>query len=173
MTETALTELQTQIEAIQREAFAEGYAAAMQAVHELSSRSAPQQSDKAAVPNGSESSDSEIEQPEPNRTAIPLRTSTPVRRSPAKRPAARAVATARSRSRGGRAKRGTNARMIQEILKAAAPRAVRQAEIRRTLQGRGVSLAYPSIGHALGQLRARKAARQVGKSGTWRYSAAA
>jgi hypothetical protein len=173
MAETALTELQNQIEAIEREAFAEGYAAAMQAVKELAARSAPQQNDKAAVPNGSESIDSAIEQPEPNRAAIPLRTGTQVRRSPAKRPTGRAATTGRSRSRHGRAKRGTNARIIQEILKAAAPRAMRQAEIRRTLEGRGVSLPYPSIGHALGQLRARKAARQVGKSGTWRYSAAA
>ena len=172
MAEEALTQLQAQIEAIRREAFAEGYAVAMQAVKELAARSA-QQTDMAVVPNGSESSDSEIEQPAPSRAAIPLRTGTLVRRSPAKRPTARAAATGRSRSRGGRAKRGINAQMIQEILKAAAPRAVRQAEIRRTLQDRGVSLAYPSIGHALGQLRARKAARQVGKSGTWRYSAAA
>ena len=172
MAEEALTELQTQIEAIRREAFAEGYAAAMQAVKELAARSAPQQTDKAAVPNG-ESRDSAIEQPETNRAAIPLRTGNQVRRSPAKRPAARSAVTGARQSRRSRAKRGTNARMIQEILKAAAPRAVRQAEIRRTLQGRGVSLAYPSIGHALGQLRARKAARQVGKSGTWRYSAAA
>ena len=173
MAETALTELQNQIEAIEREAFAEGYAAAMQAVKELAARSAPQQSDKAAVPNGSESIDSAIEQPEPNRAAIPLRTGTQVRRSPAKRPAARSAVTGTRQSRRRRAERGSNARIIQEILKAAAPRAVRQAEIRRTLQGRGVSLPYPSIGHALGQLRARKAARQVGKSGTWRYSAAA
>src|SRR5205823_1308815 len=114
--------------------FAQGYTAAMQAVKELAARSAPQQSEEAAVPNGSESIDSEIEQPEPNRAAIPLRTGTPVRRSPAKRPVTRSAVTGTRRSRGGRAKRGTNARMIQEILKAAAPRAVRQAEIRRTLQ---------------------------------------
>jgi hypothetical protein len=63
--------------------------------------------------------------------------------------------------------------MIQEILKKAAPRAVRQAEIRRSLEERGVLLPYPSIGHALGQLKTRKSAKQVGKSGTWRYSAAA
>ena len=93
MIETALTELQNQIEIIRREAFAEGYAMAMQAVKELTARSAPQQSDKAAVPNGSKSSDIAIEQPEPNRAAIPLRTGTQVRRSPAKRPAARSAVT--------------------------------------------------------------------------------
>jgi hypothetical protein len=173
MTETALNELQNRIEAIRREAFDEGYAAAMNAVHELASRLVPQQSDKPAVPNGSESAESETVRPEPNQAARPLRTSDPARRAPAKRPTARAETSGTRRSGRGRAKRGTNAKMIQEILKKAAPRAVRQAEIRKALKERSVSLAYPSIGHALGQLKARKAAKQVGKSGTWRYSAAA
>jgi hypothetical protein len=173
MTETALNELQNQIEAIRHEAFAEGYAAAMKAVHELASRSVPQQSDKPAVSNGSENAESETVQPGPDQAASPLRSSDPVRRSSAKRRVARSAATDTRRSRRGRAKRGTNARLIQKILKKAAPRAVRQAEIRRELQEQGVTLAYPSIGHALGQLKARKAAKQVGKSGTWRYSAAA
>ena len=177
MAEEALTQLQAQIEAIRREAFAEGYAAAMKKVQEVASQSVRQQSAKATVPNGGEGSASETEQrhslqePQPNR--VPLRTSNPVRRSPAKRPTARSAATRTSRSRSGRAKRGANAQMIGEILKKAAPRAVRQADIRRALEKRGVSLAYPSIGHALGQLAARKAAKQVGKSGTWRYSPAA
>ena len=173
MAETALTVFQNQIEAIQSEAFAEGYAAAMKAVHELASRSVPQQSDRPTVPSGSETAETETVRPEPSQAVSPLRTSDPVRRSPAKRHPARRAATDTRRSRGGRAKRGTNARMIQEILKKVAPRAVRQAEIRKALEERGVSLAYPSIGHALGQLKARKAAKQVGKSGSWRYSAAA
>jgi hypothetical protein len=173
MTETALNELQNRIEAIRREAFDEGYAAAMNAVHELASRSVPQQSDKPAVPNGSVSAKSETVRPEPDQAASLLRTSDPVRRSPAKRQAARRGAADTRRSRGDRAKRGANAQMIQEILKKVAPRAVRQAEIRKALEDRGVSLAYPSIGHALAQLKARKTAKQVGKSGSWRYSSAA
>ena len=58
--------------------------------------------------------------------------------------------------------------MIEEILKAAAPKGVRPAEIRKALEEKGVSLAFTSIRHALGQLQARRAARH-GKSGTWRY----
>ena len=176
----ALNELQAQIEAIRREAFTEGYAAAMQTVKELAAQSAPQQGNNAAVPNGNGRADEQKTQsppnqtrpPEPNKAPVPLRTSNPVRRSPAKRRAVGRAATGTGQSRAGRAKRGANAGMIQEILQKAAPRAVRQAEIRRSLEERGVSLAYPSIGHALGQLKARKAAKQVGKSGTWRYSAA-
>ena len=187
MTETALVVLQDQIEAIRREAFGEGYAAAMKAVHELASRSISQAGGKVVVTNGNGSADEQVthsqedqtrqpdqtEQPAPSKAPVPLRTSNPVRRAPAKLPTARSAATPTRRAQRGRAKRGTNARMIQEILKKAAPRAVRQAEIRRALEQRGVSLAYPSIGHALGQLKVRKAAKQVGKSGTWRYSAAA
>jgi repressor of nif and glnA expression len=62
--------------------------------------------------------------------------------------------------------------MIAEILQAAAPRALPPAAIRKALQEKGVNLAFTSIRHALGKLEARKAARQVGNSRTWRYSAA-
>src|SRR5256885_2151930 len=129
MTETALTELQNQIEAVQLEAFAEGYAAAMQAVHELSSRSAPQQNDNAAVPNGNGRAEDQRPQPKANEAAIPLRSSNPVRRSTAKGATVRRMATGTRRSQRSRAKRGSNALRIEEILKDA-PRAVRQAEIR-------------------------------------------
>jgi type II secretory pathway pseudopilin PulG len=179
MAEEALTQLQAQIDAIRREAFADGYAAAMKNVQELATRTVPQQSDNPPTPNGGESAEGETEQaqrlqkPQPNQAEIPFRTSPPIRRAAAKRRTTGRAAADTRRSRGGRAKRGTNARMVQEILQKAAPRAVRQADIRRALEHRGVSLPYPSIGHALGQLKARKAAKQVGKSGTWRYSAAA
>jgi hypothetical protein len=172
MAEEAFTQLQAQIDAIRRQAYTEGYAAAMKKVQELAAQSVPQQSDKRAVPNGSVG-DKETGRPEPNGAAIPLRSRNAVHRSPTKRRAARSAAMRTRRSRQGRAKRGANAQMIQDILKKAAPRAVRQAEIRKALEHRGFSLAYPSIGHALGQLKARKAAKQVGKSGTWRFSSAA
>jgi len=178
MAETALTELQNQIEAIRRDAFAEGYAVAMKAVHELTSRSVSLQADNAAAPNGNgraehqtQSQPNQRTQPEPNKAAVPLRTSNPVRRSAPKRPTVQRAATGTRRSRRRQSKRGTNALMIQEILKKT-PRAVRQADIRNALQRKGVSLSFPSIRHALGQLQARKAAKQVGNSNTWRYSAA-
>ena len=181
MAEEAFTQLQAQINAIRREGFDEGYAAAMKAVHELAARSVPQSGDKVVVPNGNGRADEQVtqsppnqtRQPEPKKAPVALRTSNSVRRSPAKHRGARRTASSTRRPQRRRAQRGANAGMIQEILKKAAPRAVRQADIRRKLQEQGVSLAYPSIGHALGQLKARKAAKQVGKSGTWRYSAAA
>ena len=57
-------------------------------------------------------------------------------------------------------------------MQAAAPRAVRPAVIRKALQEWGVSMAFTSIRHALGQLEARNAAEQVGDSKTWRHHGA-
>src|SRR5690348_16777566 len=151
MGEVAMTEFQNQIEALRREAFAEGYAAAMQSVRELASRSAPQSAGTTAVL--ADADESHAEQPEDTKAAMPLSANSPVRRSGVQRSTAQRIASSPRRPRRRRAKRGANAQMIQEILKKAAPRAVRQAEIRRSLEERGVLLPYPSIGHALGQLK--------------------
>ena len=59
--------------------------------------------------------------------------------------------------------------MIEEILKAMAPSPVRPAEIRKALQDNGVTISFPSIRDALGQLEARNTAEQVGDTKTWRY----
>ena len=171
MTQTALTELQHQIEAIQREAFAEGYAAAMQAVHELCSRSVPEQDDKAAVPNGNGRA-GQTPPPDPNQATISLRASNPVRRSITKRATVRGTDLGTRRSQRVRAKRGSNALRIEQLLKDTR-RAVRQADIRNALMKKGVLLFFPSIRYALGQLEARRAVKQVGNSRTWRYSATA
>ena len=145
MAKDAFIELQQQIEAIRREAFEAGYAAAMEAVRELASRSVQQ-------PNGGAAASRRGHQ-----------TTT--------RASARTAAPGVGRSRRRRPQRGANARMIEEILQAAAPSALPPAAIRKALQEKGVALAFTSIRHALGQLEARKAARQVGNSRTWRYSA--
>ena len=58
--------------------------------------------------------------------------------------------------------------MVAEILQKAAPSALRPAEIRKALQDKGVSMAFTSIRHSLGQLEARNAAEQVGDK-TWRH----
>ena len=136
----------SQIEAIRREAFEAGYAAAMEAVRELASRSAPQSDAGAAAP-------------------------TRGRRGRSR--GRRTAAASPTRSRRRLPERGANARMIEEILRDAAPRAMPPAEIRKALQEKGVALAFTSIRHALRQLEARKAARQVGHSRTWRHSASA
>ena len=45
--------------------------------------------------------------------------------------------------------------MIEEILQTVAPRALAPAAIRKALQEKGVDLAFTSIRHALGQLKAQ------------------
>jgi hypothetical protein len=75
-----------------------------------------------------------------------------------------------SRASAGRPQRGTNARLVEEVLQSNAPRALRPAEIRRTLQrDKGVAMAFTSIRHALVQLEERRTAEQVADSKTWRY----
>jgi hypothetical protein len=69
-----------------------------------------------------------------------------------------------------RPRRGTNARLVEEVLQSNAPRALRPAEIRSALQrDKGMAMAFTSIRHALGQLEGRHTAEQVADSKTWRY----
>src|SRR5438094_1087253 len=167
MARTAMTELQQQIEAVRREAFAAGYAAAMEAIRELTSRAAPGTRTAAAAPSRRGR----------GRARARRATSAAAKPTPTRRRRTRTVRTARAttaaarprRAASRRPQRGTNARMIGEILKAAAPRAVRPAEIRKALQDNGVAMAFTSIRHALGQLEKSNAAEQVGDSKTWRH----
>ena len=170
---TALNQLQDQIDAIRREAYAAGYAAAMQSIRDFVSK---QDSDGDAAPA----------QPAPGRQAGRRRGRPPAAAAPAapiaapvrrrqRRTAVAAKPAARgARGSGARPSRGNNARMIEEILQASAPRALRPAEIRTALQReKGVAMAFTSIRHALGQLEGRRAAEQVGDSKTWRFTGGA
>ena len=160
MTKAATTELQQQIEEVRREAYAAGYAAAMQVIADGASRLAPKAGTTAAAPR--RRGQGRVRQAAPS--AKPTR-------SKRTRTRARATATTTRRSANGRAQRGTNALIIEEILRAMAPSAARPAEIRKALQDNGVAISFPSIHHALRQLEARNAAEQVGDSKTWRHRA--
>jgi hypothetical protein len=151
MAKTALTQLQEQIEAVRREAFAAGYAAAMQSIREFAAKPAPNGDPLTRQPRG----------------AAPAQ-STPVRQ---RQPRATAAAPQRARrSPTPRPQRGTNARLIEEVLQSNAPRALRPSEIRNTIRrDTGVAMAFTSIRHALNQLEERHTAEQVADSKTWRY----
>ena len=151
MAKTAMSQLEHQVELIRREAFAAGYAAAMRAVHEIASRPTP---------------DEDL----PTPTASARRGRPPRQPQPAPREAQARRARADSKPAAKRLERGSNARFVEEVLRARAPLAVRPAEIRAVLQrDKGVSLAFTSIRHALGQLAARKAVEQDGNGG-WRIA---
>jgi len=161
MARTAINQLQDQIEAVRREAFAAGYAAAMQSIRELASRPAPsaQATTAAAAPSR-----------RGRRPGRRPRQAAPAAQPTRQRRTRRAAAAPRATRAGGRRpQRGTNARMVEEILQAAAPRPVRPAEIRKALQDKGVAMAFTSIRHALGQLESRNSAEQIADSKTWRY----
>jgi hypothetical protein len=148
MVKTAMSQLEDQVEVIRREAYEAGYAAAMQAIREIASRPAPAES-----------------QPTPG---APARRGRPPRQ-PKAAPRKTQVQQARATSKPGakHLERGSNARFIEEVLRASAPQAARPAEIRAALQrDKGVSLAFTSIRHALGQLEARKAVEQDGNGGS-------
>ena len=156
----SITDLQQQIEAVRQEAFAAGYTTAMKEVRELAAHPPTETGDAAAVRGGSGSR-------RPARTR-----GRQARRTP------RSVSRVRSKSLNGSAKarrtmrragRGTNARLVAEVLRSVAPRALRPAEIRRTLQGNGTTISFPSIGYSLKQLAARSAAKQGGDGKSWRY----
>ena len=159
MARTAVSELQQQIEEVRRQAFAAGYAAAMQAVRELAS-GAPAGAGPAAVQR--------------RRRGGAGRKPAPTTPRRGRRGGARQGGRARPRrSAASQPQRGTNAQSIEEILQAAAPRALRQAEIRQALKDKGLEVAFTSIRHALGQLEGRHTAEQVADSRTWRYSGGA
>jgi hypothetical protein len=167
MAKTALTQLQDQIEAIRREAYNAGYAAAMQAIRDFAGRpsatTAPRTPAPAAAP---------VRAPAPAPARVRAVKAAPRVAKPAtrgrRRPAAKAA------SSGRRPQRGTNARLIAEVLKAMPAGSARPAEIRSALQrDKGVQMAFTSIRHALGQLATRKEVEATGDGKTWRYLGAA
>jgi hypothetical protein len=152
MTKTAVSQLQEQIEAIRREAFAAGFEAAMQSVRQFASTQAPASGQQSAEPARHRSTQRRRAAGSPQR---------PGNTSNASRPGAATT---------DKPQRGTNARLVEEILQSNAPRALRPAEIRSTIQReKGVAIAFTSIRHALGQLESRRVAEQVADSNTWRY----
>ena len=157
MAKTALTQLQDQIEAVRREAFAAGYAAAMQSIRDFAAKPAPGAEPVAIRPVRR------------RRAATSARPGRPARQ---RQPRATANGAPRSAARasGRRPPRGTNARLVEEVLQSSTPRALPPAEIRRLLQhDKGVAMAFTSIRHALAQLEERHTAEQIADSKTWRY----
>lgn len=86
-------------------------------------------------------------------------------------------ATTRARRRSGRPAaarlpRGTNAKLVEDVLQANAPRALRPAEIRSAIQrDRGVALAFTSLRQALRQLQTRRVAEYSDDGKAWRWGA--
>jgi hypothetical protein len=149
MAKTAATRLQDEVELVRREAFAAGYAAAMKLIREFASRSKPGSATRSRRQRGqvSAAQPTATRQRQSRSAARSRKDDAPARRSP----------------------RGTNARLVVEVLEAISPRAARPSEIREALRGKGIAMAATSIQFALGQLQARRAVEQVADTTTWRY----
>ena len=140
MAKSALTQLQEQIEAVRREAFAAGYEAAMQAVRDVASRPTPSVGE-----------------------AMPLH------RAPLARPPAGAGRRRRgSGSRPPRGSNAQLVEEVLQAIapRDARPAEIRSALQR----DKGVAMAFTSIRHALGQLEARHVVEQLPDSKSWRHT---
>jgi hypothetical protein len=145
MAKTAVTVLQDQIEVIRREAYAAGYAAAMQAIRDFAAKHPA-----SAVATRRRRGAAKVPEQVTKRRGRPPSMARP---TTAKRP-----------------RRGNNAQIIAEVLKAMPSGTARPAEIRKALQSdKGVAMAFTSIRHALGQLANRHEAEPSSDGKTWRY----
>jgi hypothetical protein len=156
MAKTAMTELERQIEEVRHEAYAAGYRTAMQAIRDAAARLAPDT--RTTVATSSRRGRGRARR----REAAPRPTSKARSRTTASAARPRRSAT-------GRSPRGANAPLVEEVLRAAAPKGASQTEIRNAMQEKGVSISFTSIRNALRQLEARNAAEQAGDGRTWWY----
>ena len=101
MAKTAMSQLENQIEVIRREAYEAGYAAAIQAIREIASRPAPTEN-------------------RPIPTAPAQRGRPPRQPQPAPRKAQARQTHADSKPAAKRLERGSNARFVEEVLRALA-----------------------------------------------------
>jgi hypothetical protein len=165
MAKSAVNQLQEQVDAIRREAYAEGYAAAMQLIQ----KAAATPPSGAMAPVARRGPAAPAAQAAPPASAVAPE-AVPKRRG--RRPGTRREAPVKAPRSGrtSRPPRGTNAQLVSEFLQSVAPRAVRPAEIRTALQrDKGVEMAFTSIRHALGQLEARQTVEPGAEDKTWRF----
>jgi hypothetical protein len=156
MAKTAVTGLTEHIESIRREAYNEGYAAAMRAVVAFSTPGTTK----------------------PKATAT--KTTTAIKASATKATTAKATTAttaaplqrrrAQAKPAPRQTRRGDNARHIAEAMMALPDRTGPAATIKKALAKKGHDLPYTSIRHGLGQLQARGQASLAADGKTWSYT---
>jgi hypothetical protein len=153
-----LTLLQDQIEAIRKEAYAAGYAAARQAIREFVARPIV-----AATPATRARA---TKAPAVAKVVKAVKAVQAVKAPPQRRRRTAAKAPAAA----CRPQRGSNAKLIAEVLQGMPSGTARPAEICSALQrDKGVAMAFTSIRHALGQLATRNEVEATADGKTWRY----
>jgi hypothetical protein len=149
MAKSAVTGLTEHIESIRREAYTEGYAAAMRVVVQFSTSGTAQ----------------------PKATATKTTaTKTAAKSTIATTAAPRRQKRAQAKPVPRQARRGDNVRHIAEAMMALPDHGGPAAAIQKALAGMGHNISYTSIRHGLGQLQARGEASVAADGKMWSYS---
>jgi hypothetical protein len=131
--------LEDQIETIRKDAYQEGYAAAMQGVLAFTT-------------------------PVKAPARAPAKSKAKAPTKPAAKGAAKPAVQAGTRRRGSR---GSNATSVADALKGLPEQTGRGADIRKSLSANGITMAFTSIRHSLNQLQARGEATLDPDGKTW------
>jgi hypothetical protein len=149
-----MIQLGEQLEAIRKEAYAAGDAAAMEAIRQFAG------SPSTAAPAAAKRQRKSVSAVKSQR----LRSATTAPKAPS-------TTASKQRSKAQRAQptRGANAQLIAEVLKGTDGPS-RAADIRKALQrDKGVSIAFTSIRHALNQLAERGEVKASADQKEWHY----
>jgi hypothetical protein len=156
---SAVTQLQDQIETIRRDAYNEGYSAAMRALLNFAKQPAAEPQTRSATTRKSPAK-------APARRKIAAAIAVPQAASPKAATASRAP-----RQRMGR--RGENAPLIEAALKSLPNHTGRAGDIRKAIkQQHETELAFTSIRNALGQLQKDSKVTLAPDGKTWSLAAA-
>jgi hypothetical protein len=158
---SAVTQLQDQIETIRRDAYNEGYSAAMRAVSNFAKQ-------PAAIPQ-TRSVTRKAPAKAPTRRKV---TAAPAAPQPASAASPKGETASRApRQRMGR--RGENGPLIEAALKSLPNHTGRAGDIRKAIkQQHETELAFTSIRNALGQLQRDSKVTLAGDGKTWSLAAA-
>jgi len=150
MAKSAVTELTDHIDSIRKEAFNDGYAAAMRVVVEFSTSGTTKPKATATKATATKASTAKST----TATTAALR--------PQKRAQAKPVPR--------QARRGDNMRRIAEAMMSLPDHSGPAAVIKKVLARKGHDISYTSIRHGLGQLQARGEASVAADGKTWSYT---
>ena len=165
MAKSAATDLTDYIETIRREAYNEGYAAAMRVVVEFSGSGSAKSKATSAKPTSAKST---------SVKAVATKATT-AKKTQAKATAATTAPRPQRRTQtkpaARQTRRGDNARHIAEAMMTLPDHTGPAAAIKKVLSDKGHDLPYTSIRHGLSQLQARGEASVAADGRTWSYSA--
>jgi hypothetical protein len=198
MAKTAVIGLTDHIESIRREAYNEGYAAALRAVVEFSSSRTAKPKATVTKATGAKAIATKAAATKAAAAKATAAKATAAKATAAKATAANATAAkstaaksttaksttattatpkrqkrAQAKPAPRRTRRGDNARRIAQAMMTLPGHSGPAAAIKKTLAEKGHDLPYTSIRHGLGQLQARGEASVAADGKTWIYTAPA